>query len=170
MTPSERTGLAWLWIIGSGETNTKQLATSLGRSIRLVQLYTQQARAWLKRNRTEITLVMRGVVGACIHGLPIMRVEGEKVWVCLDCDVTNDPEHPDFRRGQIHRKNRDDKPAETDTKEPKPTIDQPKGKPAFKPRIRKPKENRPQWLILAVFVGGIMAIAGVFAMIAEISR
>ena len=31
-------------------------------------------------------------------------------------------------------------------------------------------QNRPQWLIVAIMVGGILAIAGMFAMIAEMAK
>ncbi len=98
MTPSERTGLAWLWILEGGLT-TRELANSIGRSIRLVQLYTKAGREWLKRRRERIEIVMGGVVGACEHGLPVLTVRSQSTWVCADCSATNHPDHPAFQRG-----------------------------------------------------------------------
>ncbi len=137
MLQSEREGLVWLAQKNSGQT-VKAIAARVGRTQWTVYKHIRIARGRWPEFAERIRIIMNGVVGECLHGLPVLRANGEQVWVCADCAATNDPENRAFRRGTIGKptKTAADSPAEI------AAAVQPHGAAKFRANIKSPKAGK----------------------------
>lgn len=128
MRPIDQRNFVLLWLQESGDT-TNEIAAKLGLASRTVQEGIQRAkdyRTHLKQqglnfeDKGWIRVLLAGV-NICIHGIP---TTDDGTWVCAFCTKTNNPNHPNFRKG--------DPVGGVKTSE-----HQPEGMPKFRPKQSK---------------------------------